>query len=342
MISKRKEKTTIMPALPPYRTISTESGTLAYLDTGSPSGTPDDPSKSTNATTLLLLHGNSTSARIFTYQLTSPKLVSRHRLLAFDLPGHGQSANAPTDQQDETLKATYTMSSYAQAALSLLQALSHPKTTPLAILGWSLGGHIGIELIPLLASSGYQLRGVMLTGTPPGTGQGFRIDIARAFAGREKLEPGDVQAFAQATVGDAVWEREQGFPAGRREAWIAEGVERTDGRARRVMIGAFVGGEGVDQRAVVEGRYHRPGYDAASDVEGSAGAGAGVVGEGVVVAVVNGAEEPFVDLDYLDQIKWARLWEGKCHRLPGLEHAPFWEDPDTFNAILERFLASVG
>ena len=100
------------------------------------------------------------------------------------------------------------------------------------------------------------------------------------------------------------------------------------------MIGAFVGGEGVDQRAVVEGRYQ------------SASAGAVAVGEseggGVVVAVVNGAEEPFVDLDYLDQIKWARLWEGKCHRLPGLEHAPFWEDPDTFNPILERFLASVG
>ena len=56
------------------------------------------------------------------------------------------------------------------------------------------------------------------------------------------------------------------------------------------------------------------------------------------IAVVNGAEEPFVDIDFLDGIDWGNLWEGKCHRLDGLWHAPFWEGPAAFDPVLERFL----
>ena len=35
------------------------------------------------------------------------------------------------------------------------------------------------------------------------------------------------------------------------------------------------------------------------------------------------------------------LWEGHCHRLAGLGHAPFWEAPGNFDPILERFLQDV-
>jgi hypothetical protein len=37
----------------------------------------------------------------------------------------------------------------------------------------------------------------------------------------------------------------------------------------------------------------------------------------------------------------ANLWEGRCHRLAGLGHASFWEAPDVFDPLLERFLRDV-
>ena len=48
-----------------------------------------------------------------------------------------------------------------------------------------------------------------------------------------------------------------------------------------------------------------------------------------------------VNLDYCDTVAYANLWEGRCHRLSGLGHAPFWEAPGDFNPVLERFLQDV-
>ena len=48
-----------------------------------------------------------------------------------------------------------------------------------------------------------------------------------------------------------------------------------------------------------------------------------------------------VNLDYFDTVSYANLWEGRCHRLSGLGHAPFWEAPGDFNPLLERFLHDV-
>ena len=61
----------------------------------------------------------------------------------------------------------------------------------------------------------------------------------------------------------------------------------------------------------------------------------------VPLAVVNGSEDPFINLDYLEVPKYANLWEGRCHRLPGLKHAPFWEAPDVFDELLARFIDDV-
>jgi pimeloyl-ACP methyl ester carboxylesterase len=104
------------------------------------------------------------------------------------------------------------------------------------------------------------------------------------------------------------------------EPWILEDAERTDGRARILIADAATGTQdvppkGCDQKAVVEGTD-------------------------VLIAVVNGSEEPFVDLDYLDkEVKWKRIWKGECVRLGGLGHAPFWEDPDRFEGVLREFLS---
>jgi pimeloyl-ACP methyl ester carboxylesterase len=65
-------------------------------------------------------------------------LAENHRLIAFDLPGHGQSSNAPHPAR------SYTLPGLADACVELLEKLG---VTEAIAFGWSLGGHIGIEMV---------------------------------------------------------------------------------------------------------------------------------------------------------------------------------------------------
>ncbi|KAF1980814.1 hypothetical protein K402DRAFT_425925, partial [Aulographum hederae CBS 113979] len=69
----------------------TPHGSLNFATVGYP------PSTSPSSNTLIvLIHGNSSSSRIF-HPLVSPPspLTTTHRTLLFDLPGHGSSSDAP-------------------------------------------------------------------------------------------------------------------------------------------------------------------------------------------------------------------------------------------------------
>ena len=48
---------------------------------------------------ILLIHGNSSSSRIWQKQLQGP-LGAKYRLIAIDLPGHGASSPPPNPEQD--------------------------------------------------------------------------------------------------------------------------------------------------------------------------------------------------------------------------------------------------
>ena len=64
---------------------------------------------------VLLLHGSASSRSVFDRQFGS-QLAERHRLIAIDLPGHGQSSDAPDPA------AGYTITGFA-AAIAALDAI---------------------------------------------------------------------------------------------------------------------------------------------------------------------------------------------------------------------------
>ena len=68
-------------------------------------------------TAVLFIHGNSSCKEIFARQLEG-ELGSRYRMIAFDLPGHGASSNAPEPAR------TYSIHGFANAAIELLSARS--------------------------------------------------------------------------------------------------------------------------------------------------------------------------------------------------------------------------
>jgi pimeloyl-ACP methyl ester carboxylesterase len=282
-------------------TLDTPHGLISIIDTALKNDAP----------TLLLLHGNSLSSKIFRHIIDSHTITQRWRVVAFCLPGHGSSSKAPDPAK------SYNMRGYAEVAVHVLR---HLNIASVIVLGWSLGGHVGIEMVELLKpKSTVEMRGLMLVGTPPALGaEQVRLGFTMAsetgnlgLAGQKDWTDEVALAFSKSSAAadkGEFWEE-----------WMYDNARNTDGRARMMMAQRFVGSgderpSGVDQRNVVESE------------------------EGVLIAVVNGAEEQFVNLDYLDGIKWKNLWRGECMRLSGLHHAPFWEDPHRFQEVLLQFL----
>jgi pimeloyl-ACP methyl ester carboxylesterase len=269
-------------------TLITPFGTLAVTQSRS-----DGPP-------VLLVHGNSACKEIFARQFDSPALSS-YRLIALDLPGHGASTDAPDPL------AAYALDGFAAACASVLEQLA---TGPVRLLGWSLGGHIGLELLgrrPDLVSA------LMIVGTPPipldlsAMGAAFKPSPVMGLTGKEDFSDEDALLYAQHT--SAV--------NGTVAPHLLAMCKRADGRFRRMMFESLAAGHALDEVAIVR--------------EGKA-----------PLAVVNGSEDAFVNLDYIAGLPYGRLWEGKTQVLPGLGHAPFLQGPAAFNPIFARFLASTG
>ena len=266
------------------KVIETSEGRIAITDTEG-DGAP-----------VLFIHGNSSCKEVFQDQLGST-LGSTYRCIAMDLPGHGRSEDARQPEK------AYTMPGYAALALEVLTAL---KVGPAAVVGWSLGGHIGIEM---LAQSS-DISGLAISGTPPISAD--PTDVASAFlphphmvtTGQETMSAAEADAYARTTCG------------ARYEPFLGEAVRRTDGRARRIMMEAAMTGSSSHQRQIME----------TTDVP---------------VAVINGRDEPLVNNAYVESIDYRSLWQGRVQLIDDAGHAPFRDQPAVFNELLSEFLASL-
>lgn len=246
------------------------------------------------ATPLLFIHGNSSCREVFQHQVYED-LIAKYRLIMPDLPGHGQSENAIDPVK------TYTRPGLADAMLELLEKLNIKEVV---IVGWSLGGHIAIEMMSKFAG----LKGLVIVGTPPvganNMAQGFKSAPHSSLAGKEVLSDEEINVFLEAIFnGSAV-------------PFLYDAMARTDGRFRKRLFEAARAGEGVDQKLTVESSH-------------------------VPLAVINGAHDKIANLDYFDTVPYGNLWTNKCYRISNAGHTPFWETPAAFNDLLERFLQDV-
>jgi pimeloyl-ACP methyl ester carboxylesterase len=246
---------------------------------------------------VLLVHGNSSCKEVFARQFDAPALQGL-RLVAIDLPGHGASSDAVDPAR------SYTIGGYAEMAQEVVRHLRIER--PL-FFGWSLGGHVGLEMI----GRGFGLDGVMISGTPPIAAnveclmQAFNIDpVAENLTAKRDFTEADALAYATHTsaVDGAI------------DPHLLAMVRRTDGRAREIMFGSVVQGEPLDERAIVAAMT-------------------------VPFAIVNGAEDPFIRPEYFETLDCASLWPRGVVRVEGAGHAPFLHKPEAFNALLAAFAA---
>jgi pimeloyl-ACP methyl ester carboxylesterase len=244
---------------------------------------------------IVLLHGAGANRHVFEAQIES-QLGERHRLLVIDLPGHGES----TDAFDPA--TGYSLPGYTEALRTVFEARGVSRAT---IFGWSLGGHIAIEL---MSEHPELVAGLMLTGTPPvargplGMLRGFHASWDMLLASKETFSDRDVERYARLCYGNAATPE------------LKESIRRADGRSRVFLSRSLMRGEGADQKHTVESAT-------------------------VPIAIVCGQHDPLVRLSYLAGLHYGTLWDGHVHLLPGASHAAFRDDADRFNALLMRFAA---
>ncbi len=190
-----------------------------------------DSNRESQLPVLIMLHPNSASRLFFKMQMEDKILTENFRLIAMDLPGHGDSKPA------ENPKETYTLSGYASIVAQTIREMGISKC---ALFGWSLGGHVAIEALDKIDG----LCGVALTGTPPVelSTQGFMeackdfpIEMSKLM-GKLHFTHEEAETFAH-VIG--------------KEDWMIEYVFKTDGYARQRLLEWFDEGVGRDQRKLV-------------------------------------------------------------------------------------------
>lgn len=241
---------------------------------------------------LMLIHGNSMSGRVFGELMQGP-LGRSYRMIAVDLPGHGASQDAACPER------TYTLPGYADAMLDVLVALDVSDAT---LCGWSLGGHIALEMMARSTA----LRGAFAIATPPvapgpAALAGFNVNDSFALLGARDLSPADKRRLVECSMGSQA----PGFA-------LAD-VERTDGRARRILVESFLRGVGTDPMRLI-------------------------ADERRMIALVMGEREEFASWDFMRTITGPALWRGGALRIPRASHAPFRDAPEEFNPILLQFM----
>lgn len=242
----------------------------------------------------LLIHGNSCSSRAYQHQLDSA-LGDEFRIVAMDLPGHGQSANASDPQ------VIYGMPGYARVVAGVAEQLG---LTQAVFVGWSLGGHIALEATTLLPNAaGWMIFGTPPLAFPPAMADAFLPHPAMAAGFKADLSEDEIAAYAAAMFkpGTAI----PGF--------FRDDMRRTDERARAELAGS-IRPNGYTDEVEIATKLSQP------------------------LAILHGEHEQLVNLAYIQNLKMPTLWRSAVQIVADAGHAPFWEQPEKFNALLKAFL----
>lgn len=179
------------------------------------------------------------------------------------------------------------------------QVLVQRKVNRAVVFGWSLGGQVAIELL----EEDDLVAGLVLSGAVPTSKgvlpllKGMKLSRASFATAKANFSKTDAERILDLAFGDVD------------RAKFMKSLVRADNRFRPINALSFLK---RDQRAAIEG----------TDAP---------------VAIINGSDDPFVRHAYLAGLRYRNLWQDMVHLIPDAGHAPFWDKPQVFNEMLERF-----
>lgn len=250
-----------------------------------------------HGTPVLLLHGLASSRGAFNPIFT--ELARRHRVIAVDLPGHGDS-----ELPDRGEPLTPRAQAYALGAF--LDALGLDKVH---VVGNSMGGWVALEL----AADG---RALSVTGLCP-------AGLWRPIPNRSPLlEFNRHAAVAFGAVGEALM-----LIRPLRELVFSAALARPD----KLDYGTARGALGAQRAAI--------GYDEAHDgIVGARFERAADISSQVPVTIAFGAEDLFLP-PRSAQLRHLAPQHSRWVIMPRVGHAPMWDDPTATVALIRSTIA---
>ncbi len=199
----------------------------------------------------------------------------------------------------------YSLPGYATVLTGFAQALG---VTDAVVVGWSLGGQVTLEA----ASALPQAAGFVLFGAPP-------VRSAAQFAEAFAPNPAVGAAFSADVSPEQARELARSYfapgSALDTDDLVAE-IAATDRAARAGLAASVAEGRFADEVDIVE-KLRQP------------------------LAILHGAEEQLVDLEYLRTLAIPALWGGEVQLVPGAGHALQLEAPRQLAALLTDFIGEL-
>ena len=200
---------------------------------------------------------------------------------------------------------TYSLSGYAAVLAGFVAALDAREAV---IVGWSLGGHITLEAVRALPGAA----GFAVFGTPP---VGSLADMPAAFLPNPAVQIGftaDVDADAARAYATSFVAPGSTLPT---DGLIAD-ILATDPSARGELAASLNTTPFADEVEVVA-TLDKP------------------------LAILHGAHDQLVGLDYLQKLQAPTLWRGAVQLIAAAGHAPHEETPDELAVLLDQFIADL-
>jgi pimeloyl-ACP methyl ester carboxylesterase len=281
------------PQKPTTYRVETSEGSIAIWDS--------QPRAQGNEATIIFIHGHLCNKKFFEKQMQS-KLLTKYRLICLDLPGYGESS-PPNNPEN-----VYSFPGFAEVVSEVVSLL---ELENIVIVGWSLGGHVALELTSKLD----QLKGILISGAPPievsaeGLSQGFRIanpKILECF-GKGNLSQEEMKLMATIC----------GYDGSKEKQFLIDAIVQTDEGAKTIYPQSIVKGIGQNELDIVQ-KWPKP------------------------IAVIAGGDDIGINTDYIvEKVNFLNLWKDKVHTISGGGHAVHMEKPNEFNAILSEFCAEI-
>jgi pimeloyl-ACP methyl ester carboxylesterase len=244
----------------------------------------------------VLVHGNSTSSKAFQHQLAGA-LGDEFRLVAIDLPGHGESCR-PRDAS-----TCYSLPGFATVLAGVAEALCIENSV---FVGWSLGGHIVLEAAKHLPkAAGFCVFGTPPVRVPPNFEQAFLPHPVGKFLFQENLTQEEAREWVASYFCDST-----SCPP-----TLVEDIGRTDRRMRPSLLASLGTAGYADETEVVAG-LRQP------------------------IAILHGVRDVLINREYIASLPTPSLWRGRIQDIDA-GHAPQWERPAEFDALIRDFIYDV-
>jgi pimeloyl-ACP methyl ester carboxylesterase len=213
----------------------------------------------------------------------------------------------PGHGQSEPAKdlSDYSIPGYAAVLAAFARKLGAADAV---IVGWSLGGHIAVESAPELPDAA----GFVIFGTPP---VGSAAQLAEGFLPNPAMNVGfsaSVTKSEAESYADSFTAPGSGLPTG---GFVSD-ILTTHGAARTGLMASIGEGRFANEVEIVA-ELRRP------------------------LAIVHGADEQLVSLDYLRKLSAPMLWRGQVQVIPGVGHALHQEAPEQLAALLTDFITDL-